>query len=211
LYLSADTISIIVGVLMVSFLLVPLFLKQYWLAKTRGKIGIKIVDGSQKGIFYLAKMEGLTTESINEKKDKKHKRAYIPIGKHKVRYTTKDEQTGEEKEIELEEGNIYVMDYPIGMPHFCQVPLHCMDTKIGSPTGINYYSELQDMPITDEQIAAIKEEKATAAVLQISNDTADMINEIQKRAKGGGIGTIIYILLGVILIGILAIVYKLFM
>jgi hypothetical protein len=157
-------------------------------------------------------MEGLTTECVKDKKDKKHKRAYIPVGKRKVRYTTKDAETGEEKEIELFEGNTYEMMYPIGFPQFCQVRIRCMDTRVGSPVGINYYSDLQDMPITDEQIAAIKEEKATEAVLQVSNDTADMIDTLQKQMKGTGINkTIVYILLGIILIGILALIYKLFM
>ncbi len=185
--MDTQIITYIIGGLMVALMAMPLIIKQYYVSKTKGKMLVRTVQANGEERTYLLKLEGSTTE-LN-----KRKRAYIP--KSKV-------VNPETKQLV---GNIATTYYPEGLPRPFQVKIQTMTSPEGNPMGINFYSN-EKMLMTDYEVGTVHGEAYSRAVMATSSDAADAIKELKGFGKGIN-KTVVYIMLGVIIIGVLAVAY----
>jgi hypothetical protein len=194
MYLDMNAISYIIGGVLLFFLLCPVLIKQYFANKFRGdKILVRKVKASEEEVPEILKVEGLTTETS------KSNRAYVIKGK---------KQNPQTKEWS---GNTFETWYPEGLPRFLQVRIRAMATPEGNPTGINFYGEQKDLKMSDIEVGAIHAEAFSKAAIAASNDASDQLKEIKKLGLGKLINkTVVYIALGVIVIGVLAGVFLAF-
>ena len=188
--MDTQIITYIIGGLMVAMILLPVLLKQYYVSKTKGKMFVRTVQMNGEEKTYLVKLEGSTTE-LN-----KHKRAYIPKSK------IKNPETGELV------GNIATTYYPEGLPRPFQVKIQTMTAPEANPMGINFYSN-EKMLMTSYEVGTVHGEAYSRSVMAVSNDAADAIKELKGLNKGIN-KTIVYIMLGIIIVGVLASAYLAF-
>ena len=149
---------------MVAILIVPIFVKQYFVTKTKGKMLVRVTGANEEEISYLLAVKGSTTEP--NKKD----RAYIPKGKNK----TKDNELV---------GNTAEAYYPEGMPRVFQVRIRVMNAPEGSPLGINLYGSQESLLLTDHEVGVIHKEAFSAAAIAASNDNKDWLKEMKSYVK----------------------------
>ena len=185
--MDTQLITYIVGGLMVAVMALPLMMKQYYVSKTKGKMLVRTVLANGEERTDLVKIEGSTTE-LN-----KHKRAYIP--KSKVINPETNQLVG----------NIATTYYPEGLPRPFQVKIQTMTSPEGNPMGINFYSN-EKMLMTAYEVGTVHGEAYSKAVMETSNDARDVIKELKGFGKGLN-KTVVYIMLGAIIIGVLAVAY----
>jgi hypothetical protein len=197
-----QTITMIIGVLMILILLIPFGIKQYFSnqfidKKTKkSKILIRTVNQTEQEHPVILAMQGSATEPSKSGK------AYIPKGKQEV---TLIDNNG--KEIKIPIGNTFETWYPEGLPRILQTRVRAMATPEHDPSGINFYSENPNMATSSDQIALIQAEKYSKNAIAASDDSAERFEAIQKMFKGGLNSTAVYIMLGIIVIGIIAVAY----
>jgi hypothetical protein len=172
--------------------------KQHNISKTKDKTLVRVVGQHEEETPFLLKNVGSSTEP------NKRGRAYIPIGKQKV----KNPDTGDEYEV----GNTFETWYPEGLPRFLQVRVRAMEVPEGSTTGMNLYSshELSMVDVkrlTDYEVGTIHKEAYSKAVIETSQDTRDILKEVKDLIKPGISKVVVYLLLVIILAGVAGIAY----
>jgi len=188
--MNTQIITYIIGGLMVAVMALPLITKQYFASKAKGRMLVRTVQANGEEKTDLVKLEGSTTE-LNKKK-----RAYIP--KMKIVNSETNQLVG----------NIATTYYPEGLPRLFQVKIQTMTAPEGNPMGINFYSE-EKMLMTAQQVGTVHGEAYSKAVMATSSDAADAIKEIKGLNKGIN-KTVVYLMLGIIIIGVLGSVYLTF-
>ena len=189
MYIGTQTITWIIGGLMLAIMLMPLLIKQYYISKTKGKILVRTVSAQEEETPHLLKISGLTTEP-NPKG-----RAYAVKGK------------STNPETKATSGSTYETLYPEGMPHFLQVRVRAMSCIEGNPNAINFYGSQEALNITDKEIGTIKKEKFSEVAVEVSKDYKDLLKDIKSYIKPGLSRAVVYIMLGIVLVGILAVAY----
>jgi len=189
MYISMQVIQWVIGGLMLLFIAMPLIVKQYYVIKTKGKTKVGVVGAQEEEQIYFLKTEGMTTEP-NPKG-----RAYAIKGKS---------VNPETKEVS---GSTYETWYPEGLPHFLQVRIRAMDCNEGNPNAINRYGSQDALNITDKGIATIKSEKFSEIAVEVSKDYKDLLKDIKGYIKPGLSRTVVYIMLGVVIVGIIAVAF----
>jgi len=185
--MDTQIITYIIGSLMVTIMALPLIIKQYFASKAKGKMLVRTVQANGEEKIDLLKLEGSTTE-LN-----KRKRAYIP--KSKV----------QNPKTEKFVGNIATTYYPEGLPRAFQVKIQTMTAPEGNPMGINFYSN-EKMLMTDYEVGTVQGEAYSKSVMAVSNDASDAIKELKGLNKGIN-KTVVYMMLGAIMVGIIAVAY----
>jgi len=173
---------------------VGLILKQYWAGKfKKGKKGgnkvlVSVVDSMQEETPYILEVDGLTTEG------NKKGRAYVV----KSAQVDKDGKTFS--------GSTHDHWYPEGWPRFMQTKVRKMDCSEGNPNAVNYYGSQEDLNITDSQINVIHQDAYDKAVLAVTNDTKELLDEIRKSTKPIN-KTVLYVLIAIAIVAALASAY----
>lgn len=196
MYLDTQVITYIIGGLMLFILLTPVLVKQYYINKTKGKILVRVVNASEEEKCYLLKMEGLTTEP------NKKNRAYVIKGKKQVEDLSQDKKSRKGEWA----GNTFETCYPEGMPRFLQVRVRAMCTPEGNPMGINFYGSQEGLKLTDFEVGTIHKEAFSKVAVAASDDSKDLVKELRGITKPLN-KTVMYIALGIIIVGILGIAF----
>ena len=202
MYIGMSTISMIIGVFLVALLLVPMLIKSHFAGmfhdkKTKkDKILVRTVDQTEQERPNILVMQGSATEVSNIGK------AFIPTGKHEE--IVVDEKG--KKSVELV-GNTFWTWFPEGLPRMMQVKVRAMCTPELDPAGINFYGKNPRMETTSDQIALIQAEKFSKNAIAASDDSNERFEAMQKLFKGKLNSTVVYLMLGVILVAVLAIAY----
>ena len=190
MYIGTQTITYIIGGLMIGFMLIPLIIKQYYVSKTKGKMLIRSVQMNGEEKTDLVKLEGSVTES------NKQKRSYIPKSAIEVAQAGKVE------------GNIATTYYPEGLPRPFQVKIQTMTAPEANPMGINFYSK-EKILMTAQEVGTVHGEAYSKAVMETSNDARDIMKELKGFGKGIN-KSVVYIMMGISIVGILAVGYLVF-
>lgn len=202
MYIGISTISMIIGIGLIMLLFIPIGIKAHFAGMFHNKktkkdnILVRTVDQTEQERPNIVAMQGSATEVT------KTGRAYIPQGKH-------EEAVIDDKGKRTVEftGNTFWTWFPEGLPRVFQVRIRAMCTPENDPSGINFYGKNPRMETTSDQIALIQAEKFSKNAIAASDDSNERFEAMQKLFKGKINGTLVYIMLGIILIGVIAIAY----